>query len=181
MNRAKLLSIFQKYHEMLANESPLPISAQKLTATQFAEKAGTVGPVAGMSHVMWMCEEAQQFVAEGRVEKAMRWLGFIQGVLWMSQVRTLNELKDDSKPTTGMDSIREVEDDRVLRALSARTWPVQNWHPSLVDFALAELNSDGSICRMKKLTNEEVSIAIEARGVAAIVKRKGDAWVEIFE
>lgn len=181
MTRGKLLSIFQQYYEMLRNEPPLPISEKQLDPPQYSEKAGGVGPVRGMSHVMWMCVEAQKFVAEGRIEKAMRWLGFIQGVLWMGNTRTLNELRDDSKPATGMDSIREAEDDRILRSLSARTWPVKSWHPSSIDFALAVIGDAGSILRMKNLTSEEVSIALEVKEGAVVVKRKGDVWVETFE
>jgi len=64
-----------------------------------------------------MCVEADKFVKEGRIEKAMRWLGFIQGCLYCLTVKTLNELRDDSKPATGMDSIREAEDNRCLDAL----------------------------------------------------------------
>jgi hypothetical protein len=94
----KLKSVLQQYYRMLADDSPLPISAKRLDDEQFRKRAGNIGPVRGMSHTMWMCVEAQKFVDEGRVEKAMRWLGFIQGVLWMSQARTLAQLKDDSRP-----------------------------------------------------------------------------------
>ena len=30
-------------------------------------------------------------------DKAMRWLGFIQGVLWAGNIRTLEQLKEDSR------------------------------------------------------------------------------------
>ncbi len=36
----------------------------------------------GARHVLWMSGEVRKFLAEGRREKADRWLGFIQGVLW---------------------------------------------------------------------------------------------------
>jgi hypothetical protein len=32
-------------------------------------------------HALWMCVELQTFPPE-KVEKAMRWLGFVQGILW---------------------------------------------------------------------------------------------------
>lgn len=38
------------------------------------------------------------FIHAGRREKAMRWLGFIQGVFWAEGVYTLDELKEHSKP-----------------------------------------------------------------------------------
>jgi hypothetical protein len=40
---------------------------------------------------------ARVFVVEGRREKAMRWLGFIQGVLWMLGV-PLEDLKNMNRP-----------------------------------------------------------------------------------
>lgn len=38
------------------------------------------------------------FAEEGRTEKAFRWLGFIQGVLWAEGVYSIDELKDHNKP-----------------------------------------------------------------------------------
>lgn len=100
MTPEKLKSVLQGYYEMLRpRRSHLPLDVVRLPDELHDEKAGSIGPIQGMSHVMWMCVEAQQFVDEGRVEKAMRWLGFIQGVLWMSNTRTLEQLKADSAPS----------------------------------------------------------------------------------
>jgi hypothetical protein len=38
-----------------------------------------------------------QFVSEDKIEKAMRWLGFVQGVLWVCGVYTLEQLKADNR------------------------------------------------------------------------------------
>jgi len=35
-----------------------------------------------------------------RIEKAFRWLGFIQGCLWMSGICTLDDLKNNNRPDT---------------------------------------------------------------------------------
>ncbi len=48
-------------------------------------------------HVVDMAEKAISFVAAGETEKAMRWLGFMQGVLWVAGV-PLDELKDMNRP-----------------------------------------------------------------------------------
>lgn len=53
-----------------------------------------------LSHIHWMCTEAIGFVKEERIEKAMRWLGFIQGVLWMNGVYTIEQMKDHNRSTT---------------------------------------------------------------------------------
>ncbi len=50
------------------------------------------------SHALWMIGETKKLLAEGRREKAMRWLGFIQGVLWSSGLISLKELKELNRP-----------------------------------------------------------------------------------
>jgi hypothetical protein len=115
MTTEKLKSVLQQYYRMLADDSPLPITAKRLDDEQSRKRAGNIGPVRGMSHIMWMCVEAQKFVDEGRIEKAMRWLGFIQGVLWMSQARTLEQLKDDSRPRSAEDLQDELFRDTISK------------------------------------------------------------------
>jgi hypothetical protein len=59
-----------------------------------------------VNHLMYMCEQAQVFIKEDRIEKAMRWLGFLQGVLWFATREgsfvnievTLEDLKHHSMP-----------------------------------------------------------------------------------
>jgi hypothetical protein len=45
-----------------------------------------------------MLPKAIRFVEEGRRDKAMRWLGFIQGVLWVQRIYTIDELKLHNAP-----------------------------------------------------------------------------------
>lgn len=49
-----------------------------------------------ISHVAWMCQETKTF-AQDNPEKAMRWLCFIQGVLWSVDAWTIDEFKDDNR------------------------------------------------------------------------------------
>lgn len=51
-----------------------------------------------LEHAAWMCQQAISFVGEGRIEKACRWLGFVQGVLWCRGVRTIDEMRRDNMP-----------------------------------------------------------------------------------
>jgi len=48
-------------------------------------------------HVAWMCDQAMIFVKEGRRDKALKWLGFIQGCLFCWKVYSLEELKDHNR------------------------------------------------------------------------------------
>ena len=49
-----------------------------------------------VAHYKFMCDKIQRLVDAGSMEKAMRWLGFLQGVMWRRNLYTLNELKDHS-------------------------------------------------------------------------------------
>lgn len=49
-----------------------------------------------LRHCYWMIEEVMTWPPE-RIEKAFRWLGFIQGVLWAHHVQTVDQLKEMNK------------------------------------------------------------------------------------
>lgn len=92
MTPEKLKSIFQKYAQLL------PDNQKQLREGGYDDQFYTLMHHERESHVAWMCQEAQTFVDQKRIEKAMRWLGFVQGYLWARSMRTLDELKTDSMP-----------------------------------------------------------------------------------
>ncbi len=51
-----------------------------------------------LAHCHGMLDDMEKFVAEGRMEKAFRWLGFIQGSLWLAGRYTLDGLKNHNRP-----------------------------------------------------------------------------------
>jgi len=51
-----------------------------------------------LHHVQWMVSQVPNFLKEGRKEKANRWLGFIQGVLWAKKIYTIDEMKEHNRP-----------------------------------------------------------------------------------
>lgn len=52
-----------------------------------------------LGHLAWMCEVSiREFIPAGRLEKAMRWLGFIQGCLVSQGWFTLDDVKKHSRP-----------------------------------------------------------------------------------
>lgn len=53
-------------------------------------------PNVASSHAHWMCLETLQFVIV-QPAKAMRWLCFIQGVMWSHCGCTIEEFKDDNR------------------------------------------------------------------------------------
>ena len=96
MTKEKLKSIFQRYQEHL--RATTTISAYQMNVGQTQVLRNRISHLVEVSHLLWMCQEAQKFVDEGRVEKAMRWLGFLQGVFWAKTEFTLDELKNHSRP-----------------------------------------------------------------------------------
>lgn len=45
------------------------------------------------NHLLYMCDQIPTFVLEGRSDKALVWLGFIQGTLWMEDLATIAEMR----------------------------------------------------------------------------------------
>lgn len=52
-----------------------------------------------LQHAHSMLNKIDAFVDDGRIDKAFRWLGFLQGVLWCKGWYTLNELKNHNRPS----------------------------------------------------------------------------------
>lgn len=50
-----------------------------------------------LDHAVWMCEQIFDFVKQSEWEKAARWLGFIQGVLYSHDIRTIDQMRDDNR------------------------------------------------------------------------------------
>lgn len=49
------------------------------------------------NHLYWMCEQVPVFLQQGEVDKANRWLGFIQGSLWIMGYRTIDQMRNDCR------------------------------------------------------------------------------------
>lgn len=51
-----------------------------------------------LNHLLFMAIEGQSLVDQERTEKAMRWLGFIQGALWGMGLVSIDGMKDLNRP-----------------------------------------------------------------------------------
>jgi len=61
-----------------------------------------------MNHIRWMVNEIPKIIDQPcKKEKAMRWLGFVQGVLWLKGYYTIEEMKGHNR------SGKECEDKTV--------------------------------------------------------------------
>lgn len=78
------------------NEPPLGV-----TPSQFDLEQRPNLQVA-LEHCAWMCESIQN-MAENMPEivakeKSARWICFVQGVLWLSGLRSINQMRVDNSP-----------------------------------------------------------------------------------
>lgn len=46
-------------------------------------------------HCLWMCGQVESYLGAGEREKAMRWLGFVQGTLWILGLRGIDAMRED--------------------------------------------------------------------------------------
>ncbi len=51
-----------------------------------------------LEHCHLMLDDLERFVKEGRLEKAFRWLGFLQGTFWALRLYSIEEMKDHNRP-----------------------------------------------------------------------------------
>ncbi len=50
-----------------------------------------------LCHALWMCDRTREFIRACRFAKAYRWIGMVQGVLFMNGVFSLAECKDHNR------------------------------------------------------------------------------------
>lgn len=50
-----------------------------------------------LTHALYMCMSALEFHSD-KVHKTMRWLGFVQGVFWVTGFRSIEDMKKDNMP-----------------------------------------------------------------------------------
>lgn len=50
-----------------------------------------------LQHVRWMCQQIPKMLDEGHLEKVNRWLGFIQGVLWLENIYTIDQMRNHNR------------------------------------------------------------------------------------
>ncbi len=50
-----------------------------------------------LNHALWMCVKTREFIRQGRMAKSYRWIGMIQGLLFMNGVYNLAELREHNR------------------------------------------------------------------------------------
>jgi hypothetical protein len=88
----KILGVLDIYEEKVSSMCTAPARADphECTVLDVPKK---------YAHVWWMITTLRDFIHEGRMEKAFRWLGFIQGVLWACGMYSVEDLAGHNKPS----------------------------------------------------------------------------------
>lgn len=96
MTGEKLISLFRGYLKDLTKvyEVGATEMSEDMKDELYAIKHGD--QIA--AHLCWMCKRGEELVNEKRIEKAMRWLGFVQGFMFRDSMCSIENLKRDSMP-----------------------------------------------------------------------------------
>lgn len=55
-------------------------------------------PSRRISHLHWMAKTSFELLEQGKREKVMRWLGFMQGAIWGLKLASIDSLKSMNRP-----------------------------------------------------------------------------------
>lgn len=106
MDNAKVKQVCEEYALFLRGRWTVnyakilgrPLVAQRLSDTYTGSSVFHVPSEDLFSHFLFMAEEIPRLLDAGRTEKAMRWLGWLQGALWGQNFETLSEAKMRNAP-----------------------------------------------------------------------------------
>lgn len=90
---------FDRYRDMLSNKG---VRAYNSAAEDFSKLLKNVQ----LSHCLWMCDECTKLENKHwSIDKKSRWLGFVQAVIIMHGLTTINAERNITRPWfTGVDT-----------------------------------------------------------------------------
>lgn len=98
MTPDKVIEICDKYMKYFDTLGVDVIKHAKKEVCEGTMMVDNIGQTAtAYEHIYWMCAEIKEFVKKEEMDKAFRWLGFVQGVLWCVGEYTINELRDHNR------------------------------------------------------------------------------------
>lgn len=95
MTDQKIIQIIEDYRRMFKKMDIVKIDVrhEERLPSPFSRRQ-----TFSLGHCYGMLDKMEIFLKESRREKVMRWLGFIQGVLWVNLLHSLEDLMKQSMP-----------------------------------------------------------------------------------
>ena len=96
MTPEQIVKALDRYLAFYTEGESVEADESKIHPQQFPSSEQNPTEEGAVQHALWMCHEAKKF-AHASPAKAMRWLCFIQGVLWAADGWTIDEFKADNR------------------------------------------------------------------------------------
>jgi len=86
----RVLEILEIYEKLLVKRGAKPVKMER--GNPFSREKS-------LDHLLSMIPQMREFAVSGKKDKLFRWLGFMQGVLWMNGIFTIEQLKNHNRPS----------------------------------------------------------------------------------
>ena len=91
MTKEQIGTLLRLYSEKLQGMH-IPPRSLSLTAVLGPDSTG-----AALAHCHQMLTEMEVFLAEDRMDKLFRWLGFVQGCFWSAGLFTIDQMREHNR------------------------------------------------------------------------------------
>ena len=101
-------TIIYQWNNCLRSDPFIP-APQNTYQVDGNEKGSSTTPLSDCRHALWMLDEMDKMLTDPLLArlgdqklltKFHRWLGFVQGVLWVHGIFSLDELREDTRKAT---------------------------------------------------------------------------------
>ena len=97
MNAEQITRAIEQAREEIVKVTPMSAGAE-LSDKGKREFIWNDSTINADRHLVFMLETIPAFLRDGRREKAMRWLGFVQGAIWVRGYVSIEDLKRANAP-----------------------------------------------------------------------------------
>jgi hypothetical protein len=81
--------------------------------------------VRDLDHLRWMLQQILELLEEEKIEKAHRWYGFAQGVLWLKHIYSISELREHNC------ALQITKEDTMEKNEKTKAPPLFHTHPKM--------------------------------------------------
>lgn len=92
MLKKRYLDLMDQYQELLESRG-----AKLKEFEDYNNKYKDYSSLEILGYALFMVEGIRKFVEAGDIDKANRWLGFLQGVFWAEGLFSINEMRDQNR------------------------------------------------------------------------------------